>query len=128
MPGLLSEGANIMAGKTDWELEERIDGIFDDIVMPVLDELIEEYDGAGGYGAKHVTDSPLITGLGRYASIMITHPGGVEMIICVYWVKGSLRLVAENIRMVTLSKTFDIFTVTKELLSKQVRFLSGLEA
>jgi hypothetical protein len=117
-----------MTGKTDWELEERIDGIFDDIVAPVFGELIEEYDGAGGYGAKYVTDSPLITGLGRYASIMITHPGGVEMIICVYWVRGSLRLVAENIRMVTLSKTFDIFTVTKELLSKQVRFLSGLEA
>lgn len=117
-----------MTGKTDWELEERIDGIFDDIVFPVFDELIEEYEGPGGYGAKYVTDSPLITGLGRYASIMITHPGGVEMIICVYWVKGSLRLVAENIRMVTLSKMFDIFIVTKELLSKQVRFLSGLEA
>jgi hypothetical protein len=58
---------------------------------------------------------------------MISHPGGVEMIICVYWVKGSMRLVAENIRMVTLSKTFDIFTVTKELLGKQVRFLGGLE-
>lgn len=116
-----------MTGKTDWELEERIDGIFDNIVTPVLDELIEEYDGTGGYGAKYVTDSPLITGLGRYSSIMISHPGGVEMIVCVYWVKGSMRLVAENIRMVTLSKTFDIFSVTKELLGKQVRFLGGLE-
>lgn len=38
-----------------------------------------------------------------------------------------MRLVAENIRMVTLSKTFDIFSVTKELLGRQVRFLSGLE-
>ena len=116
-----------MTGKTDWELEVRIDGIFDNIVTPVLDELIEEYDGTGGYGAKYVTDSPLITGLGRYSSIMISHPGGVEMVICVYWVKGSMRLVAENIRMVTLSKTFDIFSITKELLGKQVRFLGGLE-
>ena len=41
-----------MTGKTDWELEERIDGIFDDIVFPVFDELVEEYDGAGGYGAN----------------------------------------------------------------------------
>ncbi len=93
--------------------------------MPVLDELIKEYDGTGGYGAKYVTDSPLITGLGRYSSIMISHPGGVDMIICVYWVRGSLRIVAENIRMVTLSKTFDIFSVTKELLGKQVRFLAA---
>ena len=116
-----------MTGTTDWELEERIVGVFNDVVMPVLGELIEEYDGAGSYSAKDVTDSPLITGLGRYVSIMISHPGGVEMIICVYWVKGSMRLVAENIRMVTLSKTFDIFSVTKELLGKQVRFLGGLE-
>jgi hypothetical protein len=116
-----------MTGKTDWELEERVDGIFEDVIIPVLDELIEEYDGTGGYGAQYVPDSPLITGLGRYASIMISHPEGVEMIVCIYWVRGSMRLVAENIRMVTLSKTFDIFSVSKELLGKQVRFLSGLE-
>lgn len=74
-----------------------------------------------------VPDSPLITGISRYASIMVRHPGGVEMIVCVYWVEGSLRPAAENKRMVTLSKTFDLFTVTREALGKQIRFLSGLE-
>ena len=74
-----------------------------------------------------VPDGPLIMGIERYSSIMFRHPGGLEMIVCVYWVSGSHRLIAENIRMVTLNKTFDIFSVTEEELEKQVRFLAGLD-
>ncbi len=101
--------------------------IFDLKVKPVFADLIEFYNGVGAYIVKAVPDSPLITGIKRYASIMVRHPSGVEMIVCLYWVEGSKRLVAENIRMVTLSKTFDIYTVTKEELLRQVKFLAGLD-
>lgn len=115
-----------MSGKSDWLLNERAAIVFDDIVEPVFASLIEQYDGAGGVVVKTVPDSPLILGLKRHSSIMIRHPNGIEMIVSVYWVAGSKRLIAENIRMVTLSKSFDIFTVTREELKRQVEFLGAL--
>ncbi|MEW6146030.1 MAG: hypothetical protein AB1598_13550 [Thermodesulfobacteriota bacterium] len=115
-----------MSGRSDWLLGERAAVVFDDIVEPVFARLIEQYGGAGGVVVEAVPDSPLITGLKRYSSIMVRHPNGMEMIVSVYWVEGSGRLIAENIRMVTLSKSFDIFTVTREALEEQVKFLSAL--
>ncbi len=116
-----------MSDRSDWLLRERATIVFDDIVGPVFADLVERYDGAGGLVVKVVPDSPLILGIERHSSLMVRRPDGIEMIVCVYWVGGSGRLVAENIRMVTLSKTFDLFTVTREALNEQVRFLSGLE-
>lgn len=115
-----------MSGQTDWLLSERAAVVFDDIVEAVFAHLIEQYNGSGGMVVKAVPDSPLILGLKRHSSIMVTHPNGVEMIVSVYWVERSRRLVAENIRMVTLSRSFDIFTVTREELEEQVKFLSAL--
>jgi hypothetical protein len=45
----------------------------------------------------------------------------------VYWVKNSERLIAENIQMVTLNKSLDIFSVTVEELTAQLKFLTGLK-
>ena len=50
------------------------------------------------------------------------------MIVCVYWVKNSERLIAENILLITHNKSFDLFSVTKEELASQIKFLSGLKA
>lgn len=116
-----------MIDKSDWQLNERVSIVFDRVVAAAFEELIGFYNGAGGYVVKVVPDAPVITGIKRHSSIMVKHPNGMEMIVCVYWVERSERLVAENIRLVTLNKTFDINTVTKEALLKQLRFLSGLE-
>jgi len=112
---------------TDLNLAEKIDDIFENIVEPVFGEFIKVYEDAPGYEVKLVPDGPLIMGIDRYGSIMFKHPNGLEMIVCVYWVSGSERLIAENIRMVTLNKTFDIFSVTREELAEQIGFLAGLK-
>ena len=67
-------------------------------------------------------------GIEKYSSVMVKHPGGQEMIVCVYWVKNSERLIAENIQMVTLNKSFDIFSITQEELASQLKFLTGMRA
>lgn len=115
-----------MKDKSGWLLNERVNTVFDETVTPVLSGLVNAYNGVGGYTVETVSESPLITGIKRYASIMVTHPGGLGMIVCIYWVEGSSKLVAENISMVTLSKTFDINSVTREELTEQLKFLCGL--
>lgn len=113
--------------KSDWQLNERVNVVFDQVVAGAFEEMIGLYNGIGGYIVKIVPDAPVITGIKRHSSVMVKHPDGMEMIVCVYWVERSERLVAENIRLVTLNKTFDIHTVTKEALLKQLKFLCGLE-
>ncbi len=115
-----------MSKKSDWDLTQKVDDIFKNVVEPSLEELIQEYDGVGGYQVKIVPDGPLITGIQRYMSILFKLPNGIEMVICVYWVSGSERLVVENIQMVTLNKRFDIFSVTREELREQIKYLAGI--
>lgn len=117
-----------MGQDSNWDLDERVNSVFTDVVIPSFQSLIENYNQVGGYEVKIVSDSPIITGIEKYSSILVKHPGGQEMIVCVYWVKNSERLIAENIQMVTLNKSFDIFTVTKEELAANLQFLSGLKA
>jgi hypothetical protein len=117
---------DVLKDKSGWLLNERVNAVFDETVTPVFHDLVKAYNGAGGYAVETVYESPLITGIKRYASIMVTHPGGLEMIVCVYWVEGSSMLVAENISMVTLSKTFDLNSVTRQELTEQLKFLCGL--
>jgi len=105
---------------------EKAFEVFENIVNPVFLDLIEECDNVNGYEVARVNESPLIMGIERYSSIMIKHPDGVEMIICVYWIGGHDKLVAENIRMVTLNKSFNIYDVTREELKKQIKFLAAL--
>jgi len=109
-----------------WQITEKANEVFKKVVKPALQELVEEYDGAGGFEVKIVSDSPLITGIEKYTSIMFIHPGGLEMIVCIYWVRGSDRIVAENISMVTLNRALNIYGVTKEELKKVVKFLSAV--
>lgn len=118
---------NNVSDRSDFNLAEKIDDVFENMVGPVFEEFIEEYGGSRGYEVKLVPDGPLIMGIDRYASIMFKHPNGLEMIVCVYWVSGSERLIAENIRMVTLNKTFDIFSLTRGELREQIAFLAGLK-
>ena len=116
-----------MSDQSDLTLSEKVEDVFDNMVGPVFRDFIEDYGDAPGFEVKLVSDGPLIMGIERYASIMFKHPNGLEMIVCVYWVSGSHRLIAENIRMVTLNKTFDLFSLTKEELKEQIGFLAGLK-
>ena len=117
-----------MSQDSNWDIDDRVDGIFKNIVIPVYEGLINDYDAVDGYEVKIVSDGPLIMGIEKYSSIKVKHPGGLEMIVCVYWVKNSERLIAENILLITHNKSFDLFSVTKEDLASQIRFLSGLKA
>ncbi len=116
-----------MSQDSNWQISDRVDEVFKNIVDPVFESLINDYNAVGGYEVKIVSDGPLIMGIENYSSIMVKHPGGMEMIVCVYWVKNSERLIAENILLITHNKSFDIFSVTKEELALQVKFLSGLK-
>jgi len=117
-----------MSQDSNWEMDDRVDEVFKKVVIPAFKSLIDDYDQVGGYEVKVVSDGPLIMGIEKYSSIMVKHPSGLEMIVCVYWVKNSERLIAENILLITHNKSFDIFSVTKEELSSQLKFLSGLKA
>ena len=116
-----------MSQDSNWKMDDRVDEVFKNIVIPAFESLINDYDQVGGYEVKVVPEGPLIMGIEKYSSIKVNHPGGLEMIICVYWVKNSERLIAENILLITHNKSFDIFSVTKEELLSQVKFLSGLK-
>ncbi len=117
-----------MSQGSDWELDNKVDEVFRSVVLPAFQSMIDDYNQVGGYEVKVVPDSPVIMGIEKYSSIMVKHPGGQEMIVCVYWVKNSERLIAENIQMVTLNKSFDIFSVTKEELESELTFLTGMRA
>lgn len=117
-----------MGQGSSWDLDERVNDLFTGIVIPSFQSLIDEYDKVGGYEVKIVSDSPIITGIEKYSSISVKHPSGHEMIVCVYWVKNSERLIAENIQMVTLNKGFDIYSLTVDELKSQLKFLTGLRA
>ena len=117
-----------MREDSNWNLDDKANDVFTNIVIPSFRKLIEEYDQVGGYEVKVVSDSPIIMGIEKYSSIMVKHPSGHEMIVCVYWVKNSERLIAENIQMVTLNKSFDLFSVTIDELTSQLKFLTALRA
>lgn len=109
------------------QVNEKANELFRNLVTPIFKELIEEYDGKNGFEVKVVPDKPAIMGIGKHNSIMIKHPDGMEMIICVYSVEGHEKIVAENIMMVTLNKVFNMYEVTKDDLKKKIKFLGGLE-
>ena len=117
-----------MSQDSNWDIDNKIDEVFKNVVLPSFRSLIDDYDQVGDYEVKVVSDSPLIMGIEKYSSLSVKHPSGHEMIVCVYWVKNSERLIAENIQMVTLNKSFNIFSVTKDELVSQLKFLSGLRA
>jgi hypothetical protein len=117
-----------MSQDSNWDMGDRADEVFKNIVIPVFETLINDHDAVDGYEVRIVSDGPLITGIEKYSSIMVRHPSGLEMIVCVYWVKNSERLIAENILLITHNVSLDIFSVTKEELAAQVKFLSGLKA
>ncbi len=116
-----------MNESSDWNLEDRVDRVFENIVLPVFAELIVEYN-SDGYEAKVVADSPVIMGIEKYSSIMITHPDGVKMIVCVYWVKGSERLTVENISLVTLNRSLNIFELDAGVLKSQIKTMACIAA
>jgi len=115
-----------MSQGSNWELDNKVDDVFRSVVMPAFESMINDYDQVGGYEVKIVPDSPVIMGIEKYSSILVKHPGGQEMIVCVYWVKNSKRLIAENIQMVTLNKSFDLNSVTKEELESDLKFLTAM--
>lgn len=116
-----------MSDELNWQIGEKANEAFEKSVEPGLQELVKEYDGVRGLEVKIVSDCPSISGIGRYASIMFTYPGGLEMIVSVYWVRDNDRIFAENLSLVTLKRDWDIYEITKEELKKQVKLLVGLK-
>lgn len=109
------------------QLNEKANELFENVITPIFTELIQEYNGENGFEVKVVPDKPAIIGIRKHNFVMIKHPDGMEMIICVYWVEGHDKIVAENIMMVTLNKVFNMDDVTKDDLKKKIKFLGGLE-
>ena len=62
------------------ELNKKANEAFENVITPVFQELIEEYNGNNGFEVKVVMDRPAITGIRRHKSIMIKHPDGMEKI------------------------------------------------
>lgn len=108
------------------ELNKKANEAFENVITPVFQELIEEYNGNNGFEVKVVMDRPAITGIRRHKSIMIKHPDGMEMVICLYWVEGYDKIVAENIMMVTLNKALSIYELARDDVKKKIKFLAGL--
>ncbi|NIT14146.1 MAG: hypothetical protein GTN99_07895 [Candidatus Dadabacteria bacterium] len=115
-----------MAEDYDTEIRSRVSAIFSDTIYPLLDRMILKFDGLDGIESRSVTDIPVIMGIKEYKSILFKLPTGVEHVVCVYWIEGEEQIVAENIRMVTLNRSFDIFNLNTEELEKTIKVLAGL--
>lgn len=115
-----------MAEDYEQEIQARVSDIFTDIVNPVMSELLSEFNGRDGISAELVSDIPVIMGIKQYSSILFKLPIGVEHVVCVYWVQREENIVAENIRMVLLNRSFSIFDLSRENLKKTIKALAGL--
>jgi hypothetical protein len=115
-----------MAENLGIEIRNRVSKIFKEILGPLIDELITEFDGVNGIEARTVSDMPVIMGIKEYKSILFKMPSGVEHMVCVYWIEGEEKIVAESIRMVTINRSFDIFDLNVNELKKTIKVLAGL--
>ncbi|NIP39812.1 MAG: hypothetical protein GWO07_12375 [Candidatus Dadabacteria bacterium] len=115
-----------MAEDFETEIRNRVSKIFHENVAPLIEELITEFNGLDGIEAKTVSDIPVIMGIKEFSSILFKLPTGVEHVVCVYWIDGEQQIVAENIRMVTVNRSFDIFDLNTDELKKTIKVLAGL--
>jgi hypothetical protein len=122
----ITPGEIILSDQLEWQLTEKANEVFETVIEPALLELIEEYNSLGTIEVKIVSDVPLISGIDRYVSIMFKDPNNFELIVCVYWIKGSDKIIVDNIGLVFTNKVLDIYTVTKEELKRQVKLVAGL--
>ena len=107
-------------------LDNKINEVFENIVNPSLNKIVKEYDGVNGYKASIVSNCPVIMGIGRYKSIQITHPNNLVHIICIYWIEGEDKIIAENIRHFTLQKIFNIYDLNKKEFKKNILRLAAV--
>ncbi len=107
-------------------LDNKINEIFENIVNPSLNKIVKEYNGVNGYKASIVSNSPVIMGIGKYKSIQLTHPNNLAQIICIYWIKGEEKIIAENISAFTLQKTFNIYDLNKKEFKKNILRLAAV--
>lgn len=107
-------------------LRNRVDEIFHECIEPVMKELVSEYNDIQGIQAKIVSESPVMMGIEKYISILFRYPNGVEHLICVYWISGEEKIVAENLRMVTLNRSLSIYNLSSDELKKTIKLLAGL--
>ncbi len=108
------------------EIRNRVLKIYKEVVGPLIDELITEFDGVNGIEVRTVSDMPVIMGIKKYRSILFKMPSGVEHMVCIYWIEGEEKIVAESIRMVTINRAFDIFDLNVGELKKTIKVLAGL--
>ncbi len=108
------------------EIRDRVSKIFIETVDPLIDELIAEFDGLNGIEVRIASDMPVIMGIKEYRSILFKMPSGVEHMVCIYWIEGEEKIVAESIRMVTINRAFDIFDLNVGELKKTIKVLAGL--
>ena len=107
-------------------IRNRINELFHECIEPVMQELVSEYNGIHGIKTKIVSESPVMMGIEKYISILFRYPNGVEHLICVYWIGGEEKIVAENLRMVTLNRSLSIYNLSPSELKKTVKLLAGL--
>ena len=48
-----------MGQDSNWDINERVDEVFKNIVMPAFEALIKDYNGVDGYEVKIVSDGPI---------------------------------------------------------------------
>lgn len=115
-----------MSEELDRQTTEKAIEVFERVVEPALQELIEEYRSADTLEVKIVADVPLITGIDRYVSVMFKDPNNFGLVVCIYWIKGSDNIIVDNIGLVFTNKVLDLYAVTKGDLKKQVKLVAGL--
>ena len=108
------------------EIRNRVLKIYKEVVGPLIDELITEFDGVNGIEVRTVSDMPVIMGIKECRSILFKMPSGVEHMVCVYWIEGEEKIVAESIRMVTITRSFDLFALNVTALKHTIQDLAGL--
>ncbi len=108
------------------QLKNRVNEIFLECIEPVMHELVSEYNGMQGMEVEIVSESPIMMGIEKYISILFKYPNGVEHLICIYWIGGEEKIVAENLRMVTLNRSLSIYSLNPVELKKTIKVLAGL--
>lgn len=115
-----------MAEEYGIQLKTKVNKLFDNIIEPLFNELISEFNGTNGIESRIVSEQPLMMGIEKYKTILFKYPNDVEHVICVYWISGENRIIAENLRMVTLNRSLSIFDFNQYDLKKTIKVLAGL--
>jgi hypothetical protein len=114
-----NRGWSIMAGYK--EARQYFEGV----VIPAIDELLDEYNQKEGYRAEVHEDSVLKEGKGRppfgeVHGIHLTYPNGTENKVSVHWPAYSDNIIIGLLKVVG-SKSISMREADKEFLKREIR-------